>query len=136
MATIALEGVGGSITFGTSVYASDQIKITFPTPTRETLDTTHLGTVGAKTSKPARLKDVGSIEVEFDHNPEAYDLLDGDPETITINYPLRTGQTTPTRWVMSGYAVSVGGEEMAVDAKMVTKVTIKVTGDITITPAT
>ena len=136
MATVALEGTGATIAFAISSFTADLISLTLPDKAREAIDTTHLGTTGAKTYKPAKLKTVGDISCEFDHNPEANDLTDNVIETITISYPLLSGQSTPTRLVFSGFVISQGGEEMKVDQRMVTKVTIKVSGDITITPAT
>jgi hypothetical protein len=136
MATIALEGTGANIAFATSSFTSDLISLTLPEKSREVIETTHLGTVGAKTHKPARLINVGTISAEFDHDPVAIDLTKKDPEAITISYPLLTGQTTPTRLVFTGFVTAQGGEEFKVDARMTTKVTIQVTGDITITPAT
>lgn len=136
MSTIALEGTGSSIQFGSSAFSSDLISLTLPEITREAIDTTHLGTTAAKTAKPAKLRNVGEIGCEFDHNPAAIDLSSRDPEQITINYPLLSGQATPTKLVFNGFVTSQGGEEMKVDQRMVTKVTIKVNGDITVVPAT
>lgn len=136
MPTLALEGVGATITFGTSTFTSDLLKLTIPERMREVLETTHLGTAVAKTYKPAQLQTVGVISAEFDHDPAASDLLLGDVETITIAYPLQSGQTTPAKIQFSGFVTKQGGEEFAVDAKMVTKVDIQVTGALTKIAAT
>lgn len=136
MTTIALEGTGASIGFATSVFTSDLISLTLPEKAREVIETTHLGTAGAKTYKPAKLKNVGTISCEFDHNPAADDLTDNDPETITITYPLVTGQTTPAKLTFNGFVISQGGEEFKTDQRMTTKVTIQVNGDMTFVPAT
>jgi hypothetical protein len=131
MPTIALEGTGATISFNTSLFSSDLISITLPESTREVIDTTHLGTTTAKTKKPAKLINVGEISCEFDHDPAAVDLAKRDPEQITIRYPLLTGQSTPTTLVFNGFVSTQGGEEMKVDQRMITKVTIVVNGDIT-----
>lgn len=136
MATIALEGTGASIQFGSSAFSSDLISLTLPEISREAIDTTHLGTTAAKTAKPAKLRAVGEVSAEFDHNPAAIDLTNRDPEQITISYPLLAGQTTPTKLVFNGFVTQQGGEEMKIDQRMVTKVTIKVNGDITVIAAT
>lgn len=130
MTTIALEGTGASIAFATSEFTADLITLTLPSQSRESIDTTHLGTVGAKTSKPAKLKDVGSIEIEVDHDPSADRLIGAEPEEITISYPLQDGETTPAKLVFTGYVVNEGGEEFKVDDRMRTKMTIKVSGDM------
>lgn len=137
MTTICLEGTGASIAFGTTTtFLSDLISLTLPEESREVIDTTHLGTTVAKTSKPAKLKMIGDIQAEFDYNPSAPKLVDQAMETITINFPLLAGQTTPKKKVFTGYVSQQGGEEMVVDKPMRTKVTIKVSGDITETAAT
>lgn len=131
MTTIALEGTGASIAFGTSSFTNDLISLTLPEKVREAIETTHLGTTGGKTFKPAKLKNVGVIQAEFDHNPAQADLLDGQPEQITINYPLLSGQTTPAKLQFTGFVTQQGGEEFRVDARMVTKVSMQVSGDLT-----
>jgi hypothetical protein len=131
MPTIALEGTGASIAFGSSLFSADLISLTLPESTREVIDTTHLGTTAAKTKKPAKLINVGEISCEFDHDPSQLNLTQRDPEQITIRYPLLTGQATPTTLVFNGFVSSQGGEEMKVDQRMMTKVTIVVNGDIT-----
>jgi hypothetical protein len=136
MPTIALEGTGSSIVFGTSAFTNDLISLTLPEKAREVIETTHLGTVGAKTYKPAKLKNVGTISCEFDHNPAADDLTDNAIETITINYPLLAGQITPAKLQFKGFVTQQGGEEFKVDNKMTTKVTIQVDGDLEFIPAT
>jgi hypothetical protein len=136
MPTIALEGTGASIAFANSSFTSDLISLTLPEKAREVIETTHLGTTGAKTYKPAKLKNIGTMSAEFDHNPEAVDLTSKDPEQITISYPLQAGQTTPTKLVFNGFVTQQGGEEFKVDARMTTKVTIQVNGDVNVVAAT
>ena len=135
MATIALEGTGATIQFATSGFAADLITLTLPEYTRETIDTTHLGTTGAKTSKPAKLHMVGDIAATFDHDPAEVNMVKEDPETITITYPLLAGQSVGKKLSFSGYVTSQGGEEMTVDQRMITSITIKPAGTVTETPA-
>jgi hypothetical protein len=136
MATVALEGTGATIAFGTSGFTADLISLTLPEFTREAIESTHLGTTGAKTFKSAKLYTVGDISATFDHDPSETDMITQDAETITISYPLLDGQATPTTLEFTGFAMSVGGEEMTVDSRMVTSMTIKPQGAITKTPAT
>lgn len=136
MPTIALEGTGASIAFASSTFTADLISLTLPERAREVIETTHLGTLVSKTFKPAKLQNPGTISCEFDHVPEAQNLVLNSIEQITINYPLQAGQTSPTRLVFQGFVTQMGGEEMKVDSRMTTKVTIQVSGDITVTPAT
>lgn len=136
MATYALEGTGTTIGFGTSNFTSDLISLTLPEVQRAEIETTHLGTTVAKTFKPATLQEVGSFECEFDHNPAAVDLTQAAAETITVTYPLLSGQTTPAKITFSGFVTKQGGEEAKVDARMTTKVSIRVNGAKTFVPAT
>jgi hypothetical protein len=135
MPTIALEGTGATISFGTSSYPHDVISITSPSRSREALETTHLGSV-AKTYKPGKLQTVGVYEVEYDHNPAMSDLLNAVTEQITIAYPLEVGQTTPEQRIFQGFVTAIGEPEFKVDALMRTKISIQVTGLITRVPAT
>lgn len=136
MPTLALEGVGATIAFGTNTsFVNDLVSLTLPEKTREALETTHLGTVSAKTFKPAKLKNVGTIQAEFDCDPEAVELIESDPETITITFPALAGEATGVSLAFTGFVTSQGGEEMRADTLMRTKVTIQVSGDITVTPA-
>jgi hypothetical protein len=128
MPTYALEGTGATIGFSTSNFTSDLISLNLPDVQRGEIETTHLGTIGAKTFKPTTLQEVGSFECEFDHNPGAVDLTQAASETITVSYPLLSGQTTPARLTFLGFVTKQGGEEMKVDDRMTTKVSIRVTG--------
>jgi hypothetical protein len=136
MTTYAIEGVGATVSFGTSTYACDLITLTLPEKTRATIETTHLGTTVAKTYKPAKLKDVGTVSLEYDHNPAADDLTDNVIETVTINYPLLSGQSVAAKLVFSGFVTKQGGEEFKVDSRMTTKITVQVSGDFAFTAAT
>ena len=136
MATIALEGVGATIAFGTTTtFVADLVSLTLPEQSREALETTHLGSLVAKSFKPGKLKNVGTISAEFDHAPEGVALISGPVETITITYPLLGVQTVGTKLVFSGFVTAEGGAEFRVDTLMRSKVTIQVAGDITVTPA-
>lgn len=136
MPTIALEGVGATIAFGTSDFTADLVSLTLPEKTREALETTHLGTEDAKTFKPAVLKNVGTITAVFDHDPDDFGtLIDSPPEQVTITYPVLPGQSVGTKLVFTAFASSEGGEELAVDTLARTNVTLQISGDITVTPA-
>lgn len=136
MPTYALEGTGATISFATSVFTSDLISLTLNEAAREALETTHLGTLVSKTFKPGKLVNVGTISAEFDFNPAANSLISNPAETITITYPLETGQATAARVTFSGFVTGEGGVELKVDALMRIKVTIQISGSITFTAAT
>lgn len=135
MPTIALEATGATIAFSVSSFVADLISLTLPEESIEDIDTTHLGTTGVKTSKPATLTSLSEIAAEFDHVPGIARIV-GVVQNFTIAWPLRTGETTPYKRIYPGYVKTQGGEEMKTDNKMVTKVTIKPTGNYTEVPAT
>lgn len=135
MPTIGLEGLGASIAFSVSAYVADLIMLTLPDETVAPLDTTHLGTLVAHTSKPSQLVKIGNISCEFDHNP-ASPRLRGVVQTFTIAWPLRSGQTTPYKRVYSGYVTKEGSEEMKVESLMRSKITIEVSGNYSEVAAT
>ncbi len=136
MTSVNLEGTGASIAFATSQFASNLISLTLPEKTRAEMDTSHLGTSSAKTWKNAKLKDVGTIACEFDHNPDEVSLIEQEPEQITITYPLLPGQATAATLVFNGFVTQEGGEEFKIDTLLRTKATIRVNGDIEYTAAT
>jgi hypothetical protein len=136
MPTIALEGTGAAITFATSAFTSDLITLTLPERTREAIDTSHLGSTIVKTAKPGKLVDPGEVSAEFDHNPAAVKLIKNAAETVTITYPLETGQATAATLAFTAFVTSEGGENFTIGERMTTKVTLKVTSDFTFTAAT
>lgn len=137
MTTIAMEGQGGTITFGTSGFAADLITLTLPEFSKESFGTTHQGTVGAETFKACKLYTVGDISAEFDYDPSETNLVaEGASETITIALPLLPGQTTPHTFAFPGHVSSFGGQTMDRGDRMKLSVTIKPEGAVTETPAT
>ena len=126
--TTVIQGTGTTITFGTSGFTADLVTITRPEKSREAVDTTHLGTVTAKTSEPGKLYDPGQYTMEFVHDPEQPLLIAEDSELITVTYPLVGSQVTPSSFQFTGYSVSDGGEEFSNDTRVTTKITLQVTG--------
>lgn len=132
---INLEGTGATIAFETSGFDAPLVSLTLPELTREKLETTHLATPDAKTNQPGKLYAVGDISCVFRHDAEQTSLIFEAPEVITITYPLLPGEAVAKRLSFTGYAISDGGEEVAVDTIMDTSVTIAVSGAVTVTPA-
>ena len=128
---MAIEGTGATITFATSGFTAECTNIQLPELARESLETTHLGTTTAKTFKPAKLYDAGEVTVTVFHDPAADLIISEEPETITITYPLETGQTTAATVSFTGFVTGQGGETFKVGELMSTNLKIKVTGEIT-----
>ena len=126
-------GTGSTVTFGTSGWAGEILDINFDGFNREAIDTTHLGTTTARTFMPSDLYDPGelTLEVQFDGD-------DGPPiaaaETITITFPLKSGDTTAGNWAGSGFVTGFSFG-LPLEGKQTGTMTIKFTGAITETDA-
>lgn len=125
MTTIALEGTGATIQFMGSCFTADLISLVISDRARESIETTHLGTIAAKTYRPAELVDLGTIRAVFDHNPDEVNLVGRPVEQVVIRYP-----DTPERsfdpLVVTGAVIRQGGQRMWIDERMVTAVTIQI----------
>jgi len=119
---------GITITFGTSEFTAEILDVTPPGMSREAIETTHQGTTGQKTFMPADLYDSGELGFDIHFNPDTSPPIGSAAETITITFP--SGATWAFTGFMTGYAPSAPLED-----KMTASVTVKVTGAITITPA-
>ncbi len=121
-------GTGITIGFGTSAFAAEITDITGPGLERESVETTHQGTEDARTHAPVDLFDAGELGFDIHFNPDTDPPIDQPEETITITWP--SGATWVFQGFMTGYEPATPLED-----KMTGSVTIKITGDITITPA-
>ena len=119
---------GITIVFGTSGCSAEILDVNPPSLSRESVEVTHQGTTGGKDFIPADLYDAGECSFDVHFNPDTAPPIDEAAETITITFP--SGAT----WAFSGFLT--GYEPKApLEDKMTATVTIKVTGEITITPA-
>ncbi|MBT8046399.1 MAG: hypothetical protein KJN67_04460 [Pontiella sp.] len=126
---------GATITFGTSGFSQNWQSIGLPGANRGSYDTTHLGTTTARTHAPIDLVDWGTLEIEFDFDPDDRPPIDQPAETITITWPLPSGGSTAATLVGSGFMTdyTVNGP---LEEKMTATATIKWSGDLTFTAAT
>lgn len=125
MATqLNVEGQGWSITFGTSSYAANLIKISLPDETRGEIDRTHQGST-VMTTDPATVIDPGESSIEFEWDPEQPDLVGASAETITITAPLMTGQATAGYYEADGFVKSQKHGDIDNGAKIVTTITVR-----------
>ena len=121
-------GTGITIAFGTSAFVAEILDITGPGLARDSVETTHQGTTDARTHAPVDLFDAGELSFDVHFNPDTDPPIDAAEEEITITWP-----STAT-WVFQGFMTAYEPGAPLED-KMTGSVTIKVTGDITITPA-
>jgi hypothetical protein len=134
MPTLALEGTGARIVFGSTGLSADLISLTLPDRAKDPIATGHLGRSGTAVHRPSRLVDPGQVVVVFDHVPGAPALLRRPPETVTIHYPLRADQSAPDRIVFTAFATAEGGTDVQVGERLTRQVTLTLTSDLTQIP--
>lgn len=129
-ATVPDVGSGASITFGTSNLSLQWLSIDIGAVSRETIDTTHLGSTQAtgsgqtnsRTFMPGDHQNLSEIGVEFHWDPSALDLVRAAAETITVTYP--DGSTLSG----SGFCFEVKPPSLGVDEKQVGSLKVKPSG--------
>lgn len=128
MTAITLEGTGARIAFASSGFSSDLIALERGARQRIALETTHLATTGAKTYKPGKVVDAEEITAYFDHDPNADYLVSRRPQQVTLEVLLDDGTYSPI--TMTCFITTQGAEEMKIDQRMVTKLTmLRITND-------
>ena len=104
-------GNGTTLTFATSGFTANIYSIAGATFTRDALETTHLGTTGFKEYVPDDLVEPGEFEIEFEWNQSfsTFPPISAAAETITVTYPLKTGETTNATLAGTGFLTSTTG---------------------------
>ena len=118
-------GDGTTIAFAVTGFTANVISINGPNPTRESIDTTHLGTSNDKTFIPAALVDGGDFSMTIQYDPTVTIPINQPAETITID-PAGSGSTLAFSGFLTGASHS-----FAVGELMQTDISGKVTGAIT-----
>src|SRR5687767_1055724 len=119
------QGHGIAIVFGTSGFQGYIVGCRRSGAEREDVETTHAGTTdvsgtdvsSAKTFEPSDLYDEGEVELDIHHDPNNVVPIRKPKETITITYPLRTGQATAANYAFSGYVKRVSEDYAPIDAR-------------------
>ena len=135
-------GTGTIITFATSAFTADLLSVDLSGITRESIETSHMGTaapgageIANKTFIPGDLTDPGEISIEIHFNPETTPPIDAAAEVITITWPLAAGQAVAGTWASSGFMTDFTITDPLED-KMTATATIKLSGPITLTAGT
>lgn len=129
---------GVTIAFSTSFWA-EITNLSWTGITRTPIATAHSGTTGGLTFRPSDLYNPGTLEIQghFDHDKLLITPMTAAAETVTITFPLDTGETTSATWVASGFLTEFSWEGGTVDDEAASySATMKLTGGITITAAT
>ena len=123
-------GTGTTIVFQTSGFNAFILGVDGPDQSRESIDTTHLGTTSAKTYRPGDLIDNGELSLDLAFDPDLTIPISSAVETIVITFPVPAGKTTGAQWSFSGF-VTGHSPSVALEDKMTSKLTVKITGAIT-----
>lgn len=120
-------GTGTTITFGTSSFTAEVMSLAGNDITREDIDVTHMGSTNYREFIPSDLADGGTIEMEINFDPDDQPPITGAAETITITFPLPSGQSTPADLEFTGY-VNSWSWNAPLEENMTATITIKVDG--------
>lgn len=122
-------GTGLTITFGTTSYAAEITGANFDGANVPVIDTSHMGTTGARTKRFGDLIDEGQVRVQIHFNPNAQPPM-GTEETVTITFPIPSGDTNGATAAGTG-GITERGMEVPLEDKMVGEYTITWTDDVT-----
>lgn len=124
-------GTGSTLLLATSTYETglEILSMEWSDVSRPEIDTTHLTTTTARTSKPGALYSAGRLEVEAHFRTNAFPPLNTDPESITLT--IRPG-VDGTTWAATGYFTDFGFT-VPLEDKMTARFTIVFTGAIVVT---
>lgn len=86
-------GTGASLTLGTSGTTFEILSISGNDASVPVIDTTHLGSTTQRSKMTGELIDHGTVDVEILFDPDDPPPL-GVTETITVTFPLPSGQST------------------------------------------
>ena len=97
---------------------------------RAAIPASTLATTGGMEFLAGLLYDPGEISCQLHHNPAALPPINGAAETVTLTYPDAGAATWAAQGFMTSYEVT--GE---LEDRIVATCTIKLSGDITVTPS-
>ena len=140
MASNAFSGVGTKFQRGngsSSTETFDDIaevnSISGPNMSRDTIDVTSLDSSGGYREFIAGFRDGGEVTLEMNFSLATYDLMKDDFEqSDTWNYRIILPDTGATQFDFAGLVTSLG-IAVPMDDKVTSSVTIKVSGQVTLT---
>lgn len=128
-------GKGWTVTFGTSSFSMNNVSIQAPGPSSDPIPTTHLGTTGkGLTFNPADFYDAGELSLTGFLDPSTDIPVNQENETITIDFT-GTGDTSDATWEFTGHITGYAPGAATFNERVEVTVTVKVSGEITVTPA-
>ena len=124
-------GTGTTLTFGTSGFTANLLSVDGPGMTRESFQTSHMGTTTWHEHIPGNLSDGGEVTVEYQfEGDDVYPTLIGAvAEVITINV---AGDGAGKIYSFSGFATATT-PAIPLEDIMTASVTLKAAGAVSIT---
>ena len=140
MTTNAIAGVGASFkradaaSSGTGFTAIAEVNsISGPNKSRATIDVTSLDSVGGYREFIASFRDAGEVTLEMNWTRDGYDQINDDFESSSLwDYQIVFPDTGATTLEFSGLVTALGSA-IPLDDKITMSVTIKISGQVTLT---
>ena len=122
-----LIGTGTTVTFNGNAMA-EILDVTPPNMSRESVQSSHMGTLEAHTHLPTKLYDGGELTLEIAFDPDwAVPFTNADAQACVITFP-NSGATT---WSFDAFITGYEPTDPLED-RMTATLTLKVTGEVTI----
>lgn len=98
---------GATLAFGTTAWVGEITAFTGHEATRDAVDDTCITDTSAQYI-PSKIVDYGSFSVDtkFDQSAAVAMPIDQDPETITLTYPLKSGESTAAKIEGTGFVTT------------------------------
>jgi len=139
MASNAFSGVGTKFQRGDGASnesfsdIAEINSITGPNLSRDTIDVTSLDSTGGYREFIAGFRDGGELTLSMNFAPSGYfDLKDDFEVEVTHNYRIVMGNAAQTTFDITGLITALG-VAIPLDDKVTCDVTIKITGEVTLT---
>ena len=132
---MADSGFGTLCDFG-SGFVGEIIDVGWEGMSRAAIETTHNATSPAKkTFRPSDLVDMGELRLTINFDPDDDPPIDAAAATVIVTWPVPDGLTTGATWQASAFMTGLSITSQQED-RMTAQVTLKYSGDITVTAAT
>lgn len=119
-------GNGASIAFSDTPYVGQYEELDAGEDTLGTIEDSYLETVGRKTYIAEDLVESGEIKgvTQFDSAADIPELT-GEPETVTITWPLKAGQSTPATLSGTGILTKFTRPKFVNNQKQMSEIAVK-----------
>ena len=124
---MAGQGNTGTLTCGTTGFTADFVFIGGTEQSREALEDSHLGTTNQKTYQPEDLIEPGEVPIRYwwDQSFGTFPPISSAAETITVTYPLKSGESTNGTLAGTGFFIRAKGGDMENGVLMEGEATVK-----------